>query len=333
MPFRSKRKFPSRRKRSRRGRKRKVVRKLTSQAIHKALSSVRRFRGQDLLAITSTTANSDFPVFMRAPSNNTYTSGYTLFLASQLLAAAGQDAPASISLPLDFVSDPTSPNTWNGIKFHGFWCKGQIRNVALNPVTFDLYDVFVEQDVRDPLTAYSNALHNYMMYLIYNGYNDLMNATNLAATVRDTAEAAWSPANAAAWGFHMTNDYLSPVGPVFKEWFKVVKKHKVVLAPGQSYIWKVKGFRPYTYSNDKDSGVSALKNVSYIPLFKIHGELGNSSSAVPGYCQLNCALKFDWGFKAYNIHRIDTPMLGTALPTMPANATSIVGPSDDVLAA
>lgn len=316
--------------------------RLTASAINRALTSVRKYRGQDLLAISSGAAgvNSDFPITLRPPSSGTYSSGYALFTGpsyaasgTRLTTIAG-DAVNASSVPATFADPVTAPLD-NGLKFHGNWAKGQIRNCALNPVVLEIYDLICVQDLAVSLASFNNSLSNYIMNLIFSDLSAKMDAvTDLPATVRDTGEIAYNAANAAAFGFFMTNDWVGPgVSQALKEYFRPSKVHKVVLAPGQSYIWKVKGFKPYTYYATTDSNNRAVKGQTYIPLIKVKGEIGLTSAGAIGYTAHSLAIKFDWGVKAYAVTRNMTRAIGTSLPTMPASGQSVLGPSEEVQAA
>lgn len=322
-------------KTTRRGkRKSKVIKRLTASSINKALTGVRSFRGSDLLALFNTSANSDFPVMFSSLTNTTYTTGYTIFSAAQLAGVAAETMNPQ-SIPATFVADPTyateTNSSANPIKYYGNWVKGQVRNCSLNPVVIDIYDIIASQDFKLSLASYNSSIFNYLFNDTYQNYSDRINAADLAASIRDLAEAAYLQGSASGHGFLMTTDYYSVIGaPQLKEYFKVSKHHSVVLAPGQSYIWKVKGFRPYTYFKRHDGSNTTVANQTYLPIIRARGELGLSTAGVPGYSTVNIAAKFDWGCKAYKTNALQHQGRGNYLPTMPATGTAIYGPSDDV---
>lgn len=329
------------RKYTRRGRRGKKKVRLTASSINKALTSVRKYRGQDLLAIVSAAAaaNSDFPIRLSPPSSSSFTTGYSLFSgpaygASNKLTNIAGDAVNVAASPATFAGASTGTLD-NGLKFYGNWVTGQVRNCALNPVVLEIYDLICIQDCALALAPYNSSLSNLVMDYIFRDLTAKMDAvTDLPATIRDTGEVAFAAANANAFGFLMTNDWVGPgVSSALKEYFKPSKVHKVVLAPGQSYIWKVKGFKPYTYYATTDSTNQAVKGQTYIPLIKARGEIGLASTGAIGYCAHNLAFKFDWGIKAYQVYRNMTKAIGTSLPTMPATGVSILGPSEEAQAA
>jgi len=333
------------RKRSRRGgrgKKRHVVRKLTASGINRALTANRRFRGQEVCKIVTTTVTAPYPVRIGPPIGTTTTAGFNNvkgqhFFSMAHLKAIVAELGNTATVPNAMIDDPTfaaTNSSANPVKFHGHWVKCQVRNVSLNPVKIDIYDMFCNQDFATDLTTYDSNIYNWMMSNIYDAYYDMMNLADIVLTARALDLAAFTIGSASAYGLLLNNDYFSPlVGKGLKEYFKVKNTHRVVLAPGQSYIWTVKGFRPYTYYPGEDSVNSHSRNQTYFPVFRTCGEIGLASDDKIGFCTQSLALKFDYGVKAYRTRALQHDFLGNQFMQTPAAGTIILGPSDDVDAA
>jgi len=329
-----------------RGKRSKVVRKLTASSINRALTSVRSFRGQEMGRIFTTATNSDYPIRL-GPIRGTVSAGaqgsayfsilgQTLFSQSHLMAIA-QEAMNATAVPATMVADPlyaVETNTSaNPLKFYGHWIKVQIRNVALNPVKLDIYDIFPTKDFTISLVDdFQNNIFNFMLTQIYNQYYDRMNATDVNANFRMSNEAAWVANSADAWSSLMSNDWMSPViGKGFNDHFDVKRHHKIVLAPGQSYVYNVKGFRPYMYYPRDNVNNQYVKDSSWMPLIRSVGEIGMSSENVVGFTPHSLAVKMDYGIKCYKTNALQHQGIGSNAMKLPDSGVAILGPSDDVL--
>lgn len=323
--------MPRSRKRVRRSsRRRSKTPKLTASSINRALTSQREFRKEVLAKVVTTSANSDWPVVMIIPSNSSDPKGRFWFTPTEQLTFATKNSAPNDSSAQFAINLSSAATENNPLRFYKNWCVNQIRNVALNPVEITIYDCMPTEGLA--LGAGLPDTQTDIFYLLYQGWAEKMAAADVQAVVRTMAEGIYGAVPGNDYGFLMKNyNYSVYDSDMFMRAFKV-RTHKVTLAPGESYVWKVKGFMPFDYSyTDATINQNELwKHQSYFPIVKARGEVGLSSTGEIGYSAVNLALVTKYGGRAYRKNLVAGRLIHQTPLNAPVTGTVILGPSDDV---
>lgn len=313
--------------RKRRGGKR--MKKLTAASINRALMRDRESREEVLTKFVTTSANSDWPIMCIIPNNATDSKGRILFRPSYLTALAARATAAGDAIAT-LGNSSVGFTESNILRYYKNWVKCQVRNVALNPVEITIYDCIAKENVNFGLGLAD--LQSEVFSAWYNGMAAKMAAADIQDIVRTMAEGVYGAVPANDYGFLCKNINISPYdSELFMNYFEI-RTHKIVLNPGESYIWRPRGFKAFDYDKqDTDFGQYDIwKGQTYFPILKCRGEIGLSALGVIGYTTVNLALHYKFGVRMYRRNLVASKAIVQTAVNAPATGTVILGPSEDV---
>lgn len=210
--------------------------------------------------------------------------------------------------------------------------KHQFRNLALNPVFLDIWILTPTKmmSYRSTTQATYDSLTEICLLDLYQGWTAHYLSTDVSAGLKQVdGVTAWTGSGS----FYSSSDVFVPsTSRDFNKHFRTIKKHSVMLNPGQSFIFNDKAKDALNFYADFDNDLYTLgrPGTARIILVRQRGNIGATAASAFGYCITKVAHTATYTCKVYKENK-DTYLtsVGGAL-SMPAAATDVYGVGEDV---